>query len=273
MIRSRTLFACLVSSLLLAGPAVAGSAVATRVEEIGGKMRALQDEHLTELAAMADLPAVRDYFLAPASKRPAQLGRVHGALDGRKMGSELCLIDEYGSEHLRAVHGRLAPSSELAHNEVSAPFFAPAIAMKAGERHVSIPYLSPDVLQWVVGYVVPVLPGKAILHFEHPIANLLTALPTDPAGSGRFLLMVNAEGFILGDSTRKIDLSVKDDKIEPASYFASIGKGGSPLPAGTAEAVLATDAGTTTAAWAERSWTVAWTRVGSLKLVGAEAAP
>lgn len=214
----RWMMALLLAVVLVPAEAAAAK-LETEVRQVAEAVAKLQDRHMDELRSMAELPVVRDYFLAPAGKRAAKLDAVKQALGGRDMGSELCLIDSSGSEHLRAVRGRLVGESELAHNEVEAPFFQDAIRIPPGATFVSTPYLSPDVDEWVVGFVVPVIAGEAILHFEHRLTRFQGLLNEVPATPGRFILLVARTGHVIGDSRRAIPTQRRGEEMSPNAYF------------------------------------------------------
>jgi hypothetical protein len=221
-------FAHRLLAILVAGFAAASSAhadparVKALVADKAATIGKIQGEHIAELRVMAQIPALRDYFQAPEKERPNRMDAVEKALAGRQMGSELCLIDGHGSEHLRAVRGRVAPESELAQDEDSAPFFRAGIRLPAGGLHVSTPYLSPDVEEWVIGYVVPVLPGEAILHFEHTLRELQAVASQGTSGSGRFVLLIDPRGYVVADSRTPVALGLVGSEMEAKAYFKNI---------------------------------------------------
>jgi hypothetical protein len=213
-------------------------ALAALLEEKTRAIAKLQGEHLAELSVMASNPTVHDYFDAAPAKRPGKLPAVKAALAGRQMGSELCLIDSRGREHLRAVRGRLASEKELAVDEVDAPFFAPGMALSQDSRYISEPYLSPDVEEWVVGFVIPVVPGQLVLHFEHPISEYQQVLTGD-ATSRRFALAIDRAGYVVADSRHAPNIRKIAGKDEAPGYFANIFKGPESLPVGVTRVIAA----------------------------------
>ena len=264
----RTAAALLIATGILSPLAVAAEPIEILVQDRAQAIVKVQGDHMGELAVMARMPVVNDYFLAADKDRKAKLKAVQAALAGRHMGSELCLIDEHGSEHLRAVHGHLAPDSELAHNEVEAPFFKDGIHLAAGQSYQSPPYASPDVHEWVLGYVVPVLPGKAILHFEHPLKEIQALATQGMSGENRFLLVIDDQGLIYGDSRRNVNLSTTGDSPDPSANFQNLARSEPRLPPALIGEIVNDVNHTTKTAWNGGTWEVSWRKVGSLILVG-----
>jgi hypothetical protein len=247
------------------------AALQALLERNAAAISRLQADHLAELAAMADAPAVHEYFLAPADKRAGKLAGVKAALAGRQTGSELCLIDNHGSEHLRAVHGRLAGDTELAHDEVDAPFFAAAMALPQGASYVSEPYLSPDVEEWVIGFVVPVIPGEAILHFEHSLREYQGALAQGGGEERSFVLAIDHAGNIVADSRHAVATRMVPGKDTPRAYFENLFKGADALPPAVA-AVIASGGkvGAGRVAWGGHDYLLAHKTLRGLSLVAFE---
>ena len=259
----------LVAGLAAAAPAKADPArVKALVADKAAAIGKIQGEQISELRTMAQIPAVREYFQAPEKDRPNRMEAVEKALAGRQMGSELCLIDGHGSEHLRAVRGRLAPDSELAKDEDSAPFFRAGIALPPGGLHVSIPYLSPDVEEWVVGYVVPVLPGEAILHFEHTLRELQAVASQGTAGTGRFVLLVDPRGYVVADSRNPVALGLTGSETEPRAYFKNIKAADGAYPADLAAALAARAPKELKLRLDGKPYDVAWHEAQGLFIVG-----
>lgn len=272
----RALSALLVAAGLLAVTgvmALAAEPVEAMVRERSEAIAQVQDAHMRELAAMAHLPVVRDYFKAHDKERKSRLNAVQTALAGRQMGAELCLIDHHGSEHLRAVRGHLASDSELAHNEVEAPFFKDGIHLAEGQNFQSAPYASPDVEEWVLGYVVPVIPGQAILHFEHPLKEIQALATQGITGNDRFVLVVDEQGLIFGDSRRHISLSTIGDSPDPKANFQNMLKTDPPVPPALVADILSDQTRTAKTNWNGGTWEVAWKHIGALVVVGFQRQP
>jgi len=129
---------------------------------------------------MAQNQAFRDFYAAPGSRRARvtangrPIRRVRAALGylerlyPNSIG-EACFIDRRGAENARAVHGRIAPPSQLSPDERSNPFFGPTFARRPGQVYQALPYVSPDTREWVISNSTPVPSGgrsRAIVHFE-----------------------------------------------------------------------------------------------------------
>src|SRR6187200_279711 len=56
---------------------------------------------------------------------------------------ETCLIDRTGQEHTRLVMKKIAPDSDLSHEESSTPFFKPSFQKNIDEVYLQYPYVSP----------------------------------------------------------------------------------------------------------------------------------
>jgi hypothetical protein len=140
---------------------------------------------------------------------------------------EMCLIDPSGTEISRIVGDRVA--DDLSDEEAEAIFFQPGFEQQARQVYTSPVYMSPDTHRWVVAYVTPiVLDGeqRAILHYEHSLGVYQTALNQDLDGSGRFLLAVTEDGWIVSDSRRGIAIDRRDEVDAPAAYFDRFAPGG-----------------------------------------------
>lgn len=260
------LFALL--AVLAASARAEAADIETLVDDRAATMAQRQAGQLDALAALAGMPAIRDYFLASADQRPSRRRVLHSLLAGHSSAGELCLIDENGTEHLRVVHGHPVADGDLAANEADAPFFAGGIRLKAGESHVSPPYGSPDTHEWVLGYVVPVIPGKVILHLEQSLREVQRHAARDVSGADRVLLVVDRAGIIFGDSRQPVDLSTTGDAANPAANFHSIAAGPDRIDAAATAAMAAAPAGQVRTVWQGGAWDAAWRRVGPLTLLG-----
>lgn len=253
----------------LAGRPAAADHFMTLKDMLAGKaleLTALQRSHLKSLSAMASDARLTDYFYAADSKRPIRMPEVRRLLSEHDTGAELCLVDKRGNEHLRMVRGKMARDAELAHDEMDAPFFRPGIALKEGASHVSQPYFSPDVEEWVVGFVVPVVPGEAFLHFEYPLKDYERLLRTGEEYEGRYLLTLDPAGNIVADSRRgKLTSRPGPDKMLP-----SIAKGPSALPPEVVAAVLSGQPGEMRATVDGKPMGFTWVQLPGLVLVAFE---
>jgi diguanylate cyclase (GGDEF)-like protein len=128
--------------------------------------------------------------------------------------SEACLIDAKGREMARVVKGTVAPPEELSHEEASAPFFAPTMALPAGRVHQASPYISPDTGVWVISNSTPMMgaSGKpwGLVHFEVALESFR---PHD-GDSGHNVLIVDVEtGRVVLDSARPLDIAPHDQAV------------------------------------------------------------
>lgn len=214
---------------------------------------------LSDMAALAHMP---EYFRAPAAERKAKLPEIKSSLTGADMGSELCLIDGAGVEHLRVVNGQFASEKELSKEEMDAPFFGPGMALGVGQSYTSDPYLSPDVGEWVIGVVVPVIPGNAILHFEHPVKAYNDALRAT-ADQG-FVLAIDRAGHIVMDSRGSVTSKKADALVDPDDYFVSIRKGNAAMPADVVRQMFSGTPGEAHVTWQAADYLAAWQTVDGL---------
>lgn len=243
------------------------------VEQRAAQIEADQWQHILMLRDLAQLPLVREYFLGSEKERAEKRAGMEAVLKNKSMGLEMCLIDNKGSEHLRVVRGRLALPAELATDEIDAPFFAPSITLTQDQSYVSPPYFSPDAMLWVVGFVVPVIPGKAILHFEDTLAEYQEYATKGLTGDARFLLLVDLNGFIVADSRREIPLTPKGISAEPKDYFASIKKGPSAFPPELAEKISSGRSGALRAVWMGKTYDVYFETIHGYVVVGMDRVP
>jgi diguanylate cyclase (GGDEF)-like protein len=129
----------------------------------------------------AQNPAFRDFYAEPGARSRRIRGGGHAITETRRAlayleklfpGSlgEACFIDRGGAENARAVHGRLAPVSQLSPDESRNPFFAPTFALRPGRVYQARPYISPDTHDWVISNSTPIRgpagTNPAIVHFE-----------------------------------------------------------------------------------------------------------
>src|SRR4051794_9843108 len=109
----------------------------------------------------ANSPAFADVLAAPGTRirkvrrngRPLRdVVRHLGCLEQLYPSSigEACFIDADGAELARVVRGRVARPQELSTSESQTPFFAPTFALRSGQTHQTLPYVSPDTKQWVI---------------------------------------------------------------------------------------------------------------------------
>ncbi|MFN3076203.1 MAG: cache domain-containing protein [Alphaproteobacteria bacterium] len=219
---------------------------------------------VAQLADMAEHVHLVEYFRAPAEERKKRLLAIKASLKGADMGSELCLIDNEGAEHLRVVRGRFASDRELSKVEAEAPFFPPGMALRAGQFYTSDPYLSPDVEEWVIGVVVPVLPGELILHYEHPVKQYHETLRVPDPGRGRFVIVVDRAGHIIADSRGSLTGNPAEPLVHAKNYFLNIRTGEGALPATIASSVLSGTAGQAEVTWRGKPYALAWQAASGL---------
>lgn len=83
---------------------------------------------------------------------------------------EVCFIDAGGAENARVVRGQRADPVNLSPDESGNPFFHPTLALAPGQVHQSLPYESPDTLEWVISNSTPIPTtadaAGAMVHFE-----------------------------------------------------------------------------------------------------------
>jgi diguanylate cyclase (GGDEF)-like protein len=93
---------------------------------------------------------------------------------------EACFIAADGAELARVVRGRVARPEELSTSESQTPFFAPTFALRFGQTHEPLPYVSPDTKEWVVANATPVPQRdgrkRAIVHFEVTVESFRRAM-------------------------------------------------------------------------------------------------
>src|SRR3954468_9942971 len=93
---------------------------------------------------------------------------------------EACFIDADGAELARVVRGRVARPQELSTSESQTPFFAPTFALRSGQTHQTLPYVSPDTKQWVIANATPIPQPdgrkRAIVHFEVTVESFRRAM-------------------------------------------------------------------------------------------------
>ncbi|MEO5349706.1 MAG: cache domain-containing protein [Magnetococcus sp. YQC-3] len=138
---------------------------------------------------------------------------------------EICLIDQTGQEHMRAVRGKVEDTHFFSSTEADSPFFVPSFLIKEGEVYVSKPYMSPDSRYWVVAYTAPVVMANgekpAFFHVEVPLdiyGKLLSTLDyayatahlkaqKDAQEEGRYFIL-DADGLLIADSRQAIPLGL-----------------------------------------------------------------
>ena len=113
---------------------------------------------------------------------------------------EACAIDERGHEVARVTDGVPSLENELSVTEAKNPFFAPTLALRAGQVYQAPPYVSPDTGTWVISNStwIPIADGhRLIVHFEVSLDSFARYVNTDTAnthvavvdrGGGRVLL-------------------------------------------------------------------------------------
>lgn len=243
------------------------------VEQRAAALDADHWQHILALQELAKVDLVRGYYSMTDKERAARRADLEAAIKGRSIGLEMCLIDNRGNEHMRAVRGRLALPSELAKDEVDAPFFKPAMALKEMQTFVSPPYYSPDADQWVIGFVVPIVPGTAILHYEDSLSEYQEIITKGVSGEARFLLLVDRNGYVVGDSRHDLPVTPKGLSTEAAAYFNHVTTGPDPLPGDLAKAILAGGVGEARVTWNGKRYDTAYVGLQGYTVVGFELLP
>jgi len=150
-------------------------------EAHGGALESYFTRSQSVVLLTANSPAFAEFLAAPGT-RPEKLRRNGRALRDvvhhlryleqlypSSIG-EACFIDADGAELARVVRGRVARPQELSTSESQTPFFAPTFALRFGQTHEPLPYVSPDTKEWVVANATPIPQRdgrkRAIVHFE-----------------------------------------------------------------------------------------------------------
>jgi diguanylate cyclase (GGDEF)-like protein len=97
---------------------------------------------------------------------------------------EACLINDQGHELARVTEGVAAPVAELSTAEAQNPFFAPTLALGAGEVYQAAPYVSVDTGTWVISnstWITQQDGTQLIVHFEVALASFQQYLTTSSA--------------------------------------------------------------------------------------------
>ncbi len=215
-------------SLLFAAPALADEA---RVEGTVAKKVAIL-KLLHRKAKKALVNAAQDnsfagYFSAHSidgrSRIKERIDRISLSVQSRFHVEEMCLINLEGAEVSRIVGNEIA--YDLALDEADAIFFKPGFEQMPRKVYVSPTYMSPDADKWVIAYVTPILvtgEKKAILHYEHTLAVYQDALNKGMSGDERFIVAVNADGWIVSDSRKPISIDKRDELETPKAYFVKL---------------------------------------------------
>ncbi|MBF0152821.1 MAG: diguanylate cyclase [Magnetococcales bacterium] len=156
--------------------------------------------------------------LSPAQRAiREQIDRWTFSLQRRLPIGETCLIDRSGQEHSRITRGKVAPDEELSPSESGSVFFEPSFRLQPGEVHVTPPYMSGDVKQWVFAYTSPVAlddgTTPAFYHFEIPVIYFQEVLREDRKQVSLStekqldrMFIITPSGRIMADSTHAISL-------------------------------------------------------------------
>ncbi len=142
---------------------------------------------------------------------------------------EACLIDAGGAETARVVNGRPAYIHELSPDESVNPFFAPTLALPAGQVYQAQPYVSPDTGDWVISNStrLPATGGRSgsIVHFEVTLESFRRRL----AETGLLVRIVDADGRVVLDSRHPVDRGARPGGELDRGLAALIGSGGNGL--------------------------------------------
>ncbi len=137
---------------------------------------------------------------------------------------ETCLIDRTGQEHTRLVMKKIAPDSDLSHEESSTPFFKPSFQKNIDEVYLQYPYVSPDTKRWVFAYTTPIVLNDgskpAFYHFEIPLKSFQDITKVD---QGR-AYVVDSAGYLVADSGHVYNQSLNSAPFgqSPKDFFPSI---------------------------------------------------
>jgi len=221
----------IVVSLLFAvpAPAVEAGVVKVGVEGTAAKKAAIL-ELLFRKAKKALVTAAQDrnfsqYFsarprLAEKSRIKERIDRIALSVQSRFHVEEMCLINVEGAEISRIVGKQIA--NDLDPDETDAIFFKPGFEQKPRKVYVSPAYMSGDADMWVVAFTTPILVAdekRAILHYEHPLTVYQNALNKGMSGDERFIVAVNADGWIVSDSRKPISIEKSGGSEAPQAYF------------------------------------------------------
>jgi len=160
-------------------------------EAHGGALESYFTRSQSVVLLTANSPAFAEFLAAPGT-RPEKLRRNGRALRDvvhhlryleqlypSSIG-EACFIDADGAELARVVRGRVARPQELSTSESQTPFFAPTFALRFGQTHEPLPYVSPDTKEWVVANATPIPQRdgrkRAIVHFEVTVESFRRAM-------------------------------------------------------------------------------------------------
>ena len=137
---------------------------------------------------------------------------------------ETCLIDRTGQEHTRLVMKKIAPDSDLSHEESATPFFKPSFQKNIDEVYLQYPYVSPDTERWVFAYTTPIVLNDgskpAFYHFEIPLKSFQDLTKVD---HGR-AYVVDSAGYLVADSGHVYNQSLNSAPFgqPPKDFFPSI---------------------------------------------------
>ncbi len=223
----RTAFSILAAStiVVLSTQALANQA---GVEALAAQKAAIVERlHTKAMKALVNAAQDRhfgDYFAAHSHEEKSSLkdriDQISLSVQRRFRVDEMCLIDPQGKEISRIVGDAIA--DDLADDETGAIFFRPGFAQEPRTVHVSPIYMSVDAEKWVVAYTTPIAKDgekKAILHYEHGLEFFQEILNKNMNGADRFILAVNAAGWIVSDSRRPIAIGRREDSENPQTYF------------------------------------------------------
>jgi diguanylate cyclase (GGDEF)-like protein len=224
----RFLLVCLVGAMALLAAGISGGLVGHTGElanlgneqshdatEQSLRMNSYFQRASSVILLTAHNQAFRDFYAQPgdpqarARQGGPKLDAVNDALSyleqvyPNRMG-KTSFVDSSGAEYARTVRGERAPSDTLSRDESQSPFFAPSLALGAGEVFQSKPYQSPDTNEWVIANAsfVPMTDAStaAIVAFEVTIESFRRQAST---GAGRTVLVVDADtGAVVINSTR-----------------------------------------------------------------------
>jgi len=226
--RTGTAFATLaVAALALCLFAAAASASRGEASAALLARRSAMLELLHHQAEIALVTAAQDrsfeaYFHATSDTERAELkerlDRLADNIRTTFLVDGVCLVALSGEE----IASTSDEDSEDAGGETEADFFSEAFRHPARHVYISPIFVSEATHRWVVSYATPIVVDgttRAILHYEHAIADYQKALVGDLEGVAGYLVLVDAQGWVIADSRRPIDTTERGGSADPKDYF------------------------------------------------------
>jgi len=195
----------LAAGLLITTSAVAQERQQQRTQQRDAAQVAAAFSAYFERARSLDLLLAQDSAFAPTEQGTVDLDAANRALRALEALypdaiGEACIINEQGVEFARVTEGHPAHAAHLSDNEAGNPFFAPTLALRAGQVHQAPPYVSPDTGRWVISnstWIRQPDGSRLIVHFEVSLDSFAPYVGTSSTqshvavvdrGDGRILL-------------------------------------------------------------------------------------